>query len=185
MLWVAPKEKGAMPEEIPNPDAQSKLMAVMVSPPPLTFVMVNTLAPDAIPTYVFGNTRELGVEVMSVVCANADRVANPSSTMQLAARERFRRVAHFIIQPPLSTTHFRETSACQARLETGNSWAVKPPYRHVKVLFSTGLWGGVPGRVRSLGSLQVILDLADHPVKDESSCIPDSCEERKKRKINR
>ena len=70
MFWVEPKEKGATPEEIPNP-GQSKLIVVITMPVLVRFVIVMLLLPEAFPMYVFAKEREAGLEEMSVVCARA------------------------------------------------------------------------------------------------------------------
>src|SRR5262252_455932 len=103
MFCVAPKEKGATPDEIPNP-GQSKAMVTMTMPVLVRLVIVMLLLPEAFPIYVLANERDAGFDEMSVVCEKADAAVRvrieqmPNSTI--------RQVNDCIkIQPPLSQHH--------------------------------------------------------------------------------
>src|SRR5579872_360031 len=82
-----------MPDEIPYSPGQSKAtVSIMIVPLVVRLLMVSTLLPDALPTYVLANVSELGVEEISVVCcAGAIEVSTNVSRIQMAKAGRMRR----------------------------------------------------------------------------------------------
>src|SRR5258708_5494997 len=63
---------------------------MVIEPLVVRLLIVKTLLPEAFPTYVLANDKELGVEEISVVCCAEARTALAASNKREAAHDRTR-----------------------------------------------------------------------------------------------